>query len=556
MARTLGLPNLLTRVLLARGMDDPDQIRNWLKHDIEGLSDPFLFKYMAQAIERIKLALRSGETILIHGDYDVDGITSSVLLLDFFSLFQANVTAFVPRRQDGYSFTAASHEAIKKAKATLCISVDNGTNACAMIDRIQADGCDVIVTDHHGTLDKIANAHTVLNPRLPDAGYPDTDLAGVGVAFKLAMGLAESLSRDTKESEEFQSFLLDSMAYVALGTVADVAPLRGENRILVHHGLRALAGSRHPGIRALLDSANIGPRPPDERSISFRIAPLINAAGRMGHAEEAVQLLRARDFQKSQVHAKTLERYNRQRRKIERQLTARAMDEARKLDDPIVVLGGEGWHPGVLGIVASRITETLGKPAILIAFDDGIGRGSGRSNGMLDLRAALASCSSCLRSHGGHAVAVGLELDQSRFEEFRKLINELAGPHVKNHTDAQAECHAHLSELDPHVIRKFDMFGPFGPGNRRPVFLTDDLKVIGYPSIDSRDSSLRFRVAQQGIILPVRWRRAMGRFEEVREMKEQISLTYSPRLPLRGEDGPVELIAFDLQPCVATRTTP
>ena len=300
LARTLGLPDLVARVLLARGLDDPERARRHLKPDLEHLADPFLFAPMERAVGRIREAIRRREPILIHGDYDVDGVAGAVLLVKFFRLIDADVRAHIPDRRHGYSFSQASFDAIQQGGIKLAISVDNGTNACEWIARIEASGCDVIVTDHHGTTENVAQCHTILNPRLPDMGYPDKELAGCGVAFLLATALAQSFSREKKLSPEFSEFLLDAMAYVALGTVADVAPLRGANRILVHHGLRALAASSSPGIRALLDSAGLSTRSPEAEDIAFRIAPLINAAGRMGHASESVALLMAKDSQSAQ----------------------------------------------------------------------------------------------------------------------------------------------------------------------------------------------------------------------------------------------------------------
>ena len=236
LARTLGIPDITARVLLARGFDDPDLAKLHLRPDLSALGDPFEFTSMQRAVDRIKQAIRDGERLMIHGDYDVDGITGTVLLVKFFSLMSADVHAFIPKRADGYSLTDASVQAVKDGGYQLLISVDNGTNARSAIDAIQAAGCDVIVTDHHGTSEGVAKAHTILNPRLPDAGYPDCDLAGVGVAFKLATAVAWSFTRGKALSADFRTFLVEAMAYVALGTVADVAPLRGENRILVFHG--------------------------------------------------------------------------------------------------------------------------------------------------------------------------------------------------------------------------------------------------------------------------------------------------------------------------------
>ncbi len=546
LARTVGVPDLLARVLLARGVDDPGLVRQHLRPELDALHDPFEFDAMQPAVDRVRRAVADGETILVHGDYDVDGISGTVLLLKLFAVMQAKAVPFIPQRSDGYSFSQASFDAVRAAGATLCISVDNGTNAIEWIDRIQRAGCDVIVTDHHGTTENVADAHCVLNPRLPDSGYPDRDLAGVGVAFSLASAVARSFSRGRTISSEFQSFLVDAMTYVALGTIADVAPLRGENRILVFHGLRALAMSRNPGIRALLDSANLSNRSPTTEDVAFRIAPLINAAGRMGSAVQAVELLMARGYQEAQEAAKVLEQHNKHRRQVERDLVDAVLEEAAGMDDRILVLGGEGWHPGVLGIVASRVAESLHKPTVLVAFDGERGRGSGRSGGTLHLRDALLACSDCLLAHGGHAAAVGLEIERQRMQEFRANINARCGSQVAPMPLPQPDGQATFDELDARSVRKLDLLGPFGAGCPRPTFVTDGVRVVGRPQVDGRGVDLRLKLAQGGCVLPARLTRGAGRFEELRAVRGPVRIAYSPRLATRAEEGPVHLQLFDL----------
>jgi single-stranded-DNA-specific exonuclease len=547
-ARTLGVPDLLARVLLARGLDHPDRARLHLKPDLRRLHDPFLFAGMERAVARIREAMARGERIMIHGDYDVDGISGSVLLRKLFGLVQAEVKVHIPRREDGYSFTAASLQAVIEGGYKLCISVDNGTNAIDVIDKIQAHGCDVIVTDHHGTLENTARPHTLINPRLPDAGYPDRELAGCGVAFRLATALAQTFSRGTTHSEEFAEFLAEGMAYVALGTIADVAPLRGENRILVHHGLRALATSPSPGIRALLDAAGIGSETLDAEDVAFRIAPLINAAGRMGHASDAVDLLLARGYQEAQAAAKHLEVHNEKRRKVEKELLDDALQLASARPEPILVLAQPGWHHGVLGIVAARLAETTGKPTLLLTIDGARARGSGRSAGSLDLRRALSDCSSVLHAHGGHAAAVGLELAADNVDRFRALINDRAGADVVPRAHEPPDGLADFAELDIKSMRQLDQLGPFGIGNPRPSFVTEGVRLLGRPAVDARGTDLRLRVAHSGQILPARLPHGAGRFEELRERKESFRLVYTPRASRWVDEGPVELLVTHLQP--------
>ncbi len=541
LAKTLGLPGIVARVLLARGQDTPDKVKTFLRPELGGLHDPFAFVDMQRAVDRIKHALRHQQTILIHGDYDVDGISGTVLLTKFFRLLHADVKPHIPARADGYSFSRASEEAIQKANAKLVVSVDNGTNACESIGRIQASGCDVIVTDHHGTGENVAPAFAMLNPRLAGAGYPDRDLAGVGVAFRLAAAVSDTLTRGLLQSPEFSDFLLDAMSYTALGTVADVAPLRGENRTLVWHGLRALAQSRSPGIRALLDSAGLSNRSPDVEDIAFRIAPLINAAGRVGHALDAAALLCAPGIIEAQKAAKVLEKHNDERRKVERKLQDEVVALAARETGPAVVLAGDDWHPGVLGIVAARVTESTGKPAILIAWKGDIGRGSGRCQSGLNLRNALAACGQFLNSHGGHAAAVGLEVHRNRFEAFREAFLEVCRLNPGGDVSDPSDGNASFSEYDPMSVRRLEMLAPFGPGHRRARFSTSGVRLVGSPQNDTRGLDLRVRLVHDGQLLPARVVRAAARFEELRNHQGLWNVLATPRINTRGEEGPVTL---------------
>jgi single-stranded-DNA-specific exonuclease len=534
LAHTMGLPDLLARVLLARGFDDPDKVRAHLRPDLGALHDPHLFRDMARAVERIRTAIRKGERILVHGDYDVDGISGTVLLLKFFGLMQATCKPFIPLRSDGYSFSEASVQAVAEGGFKLVISVDNGTNACEHIDRIQALGCDVIVTDHHGTSDHVAKAFALLNPRLPDAGYPDRNLAGVGVAFRLASAVAASFSAPMLQSPEFAAFLEDAVTLVALGTVADVAPLQGENRILVFHGLRALAQSRNPGIRALLDSAGLAARSPEVEDIAFRIAPLLNAAGRMGHAREAVDLLMAPGYSEAQTAAKVLERHNQERRKVERRLQDDVLLRVVQGDDPAVVLSGDDWHPGVLGIDAARVAEQT------VAFGEDTGRGSGRAVGGIHLRNALAACSDCLLAHGGHAAAAGLEVQRSRFDEFRARFFDVCRQMMADSPAVPEDGWSTFAELEPQAVRKLDLLGPFGNGNRRPRFRTPGVRTVGWPHTDGR-GDLKIRLVHDGTLLPGRILRGSPRFEELRDDKGPWTVVWSPRFNPRAEEGPIYL---------------
>lgn len=547
LAQALGLPELVARVLVARGHADPDAARAFLRPDLGSLADPMLFADMGKAIARIKQALRSGEKILIHGDYDVDGISGTVLLHKFFGLLHGSTTPYIPARADGYSISAASVAAVQRGGHRLVISVDNGTNAKDRIAELQAAGIDVIVTDHHGTEDNVAPAFAVLNPRLPGAGYPDRHLAGCGVAFRLAAAIAGSLSRTLWQSPEFAAFLADAMAYVALGTVADVAPLVGENRIMVYHGLRALAQSQNPGVRALLDAGGLGHRGIEVEDIGFRLAPLLNAAGRVGHGQDAVQLLCAADSQQAQAAARVLEQHNEERRRVERVLQDEVMALAAKEAGPAVVLGSEQWHPGVLGIVAARVAETFGKPALLVSFRGATGRGSGRCTGTVHLREALAQCGDLLLNHGGHAQAAGFEVRTEQFAAFATRFQEVCAAKPYRETTTPVDTDAAFTELDPATVRRLDLLGPFGSGAPRPRFRTTGVRTAGQPLADARGQDLRLKLVADAMLLPGRLVRGMPRFEELRTQRGPWTAVYSARLSPYGEEGPVQLEIHELR---------
>ena len=542
------MPDLVVRVLLARGIESPEQAKSFLRPDLGSLHDPFQFTQMQRAVDRVRDALRAGDPILIHGDYDVDGISGTVLLHKFLGMLHCSSRPYIPARADGYSFSAASVKAIKDGGFPLVISVDNGTNAIKPIAELQRSGIDVIVTDHHGTTENVADAYCVLNPRLPDAGYPDRNLAGCGVAFCLVAAIAESLSGTMRRSSEFADFLVDAMGYVAMGTVADVAPLCGENRTLVFHGLRSLSVSRNPGIRALMDAAGLLHRGASVEDIGFRLAPLINAAGRVGHADDAVQLLNAKGFPEAQAAPKVLEQHNQQRRKVERALQDEVMLLTADHSGPAVVLGGDHWHPGVLGIVAARVAEQTNKPVLLIAFDGDTGRGSGRCNNGLHLRDALGACSDLLVAHGGHAAAAGLEIKREHFEAFCERFGEACERLAPAEHPLRLDGLATFDELDPQTLRRLESLGPFGNGHPKPRFLTRDVKVVGNPFVEPRGQHLRIRVAKGSDLMPCRIIRGAAHFEDLRRNKGPWSIVYTPRISTRSEDGPVQLDIYDLAP--------
>jgi single-stranded-DNA-specific exonuclease len=553
LARGLHLSPVLASLLYRRGHRDLDAARIWLEADLDQLEDPRQFKDMAKAVERIRKALYANERIMIHGDYDVDGLTATTLLLNFFRMIGADVDPYIPAREDGYSIGETSVKRILERKYDVVISVDNGTAAIEEVRALQQAGVDVIVTDHHHTGPEIAPALAVLNPRLEDSGYPFPHLAGVGVAFKLAWSVAESFSKERKLSSELRHFLIDAASLVALGSIADVVPLVGENRALVRVGLKALLESRSPGMRALVDVLGAGARNLRAEDVSFRIGPRLNAAGRMGHAKLAVQLLTADSYGEARQLAGRLEGLNRERQKVEAELFTAARDQL--LSDPetpkrrVLLAHAEGWHLGVLGIVAARIAEEFRKPALILSEQDGRARGSGRSYGRIDLKTVLDRSSAPLTRYGGHAFAVGLEIECGRLPELRALLDEHSrelpplGPHIVT-VDAEAP----LSHWTSSELRQLARFRPFGEGNEPPRFLARGVRIgNGLRRIGPSARGLCFTAIQNGVALRALAPRLGARIEEFVQEPGGWQLVYSPRLAARPERGAIELLVHAIE---------
>ena len=552
LARGCGLSPVLAEVLWNRGHRELDQVRAWLEADPSGLEDPWKFHGMEAAVERVRKALYDREKILIHGDYDVDGLTGTVLLHSFFKLCGADPAIHIPSRQEGYSFSETSIQRIREGGFGLCVSVDNGTAEVDAIAEAQALGCDVIVTDHHATGPEIAPAHTILNPRLAHSTYPFPDLAGVGVAFKLAWAVAQSFSKRKILSEDFQRFMVEASALVSLGTVADVVPLHGENRILVRQGLKALLHSGHPGLRALIDV--LGPRYGLEaEDVSFRLGPRINAAGRMGRAELAIQLLTARSYGEARKLAQKIESLNRQRQQIERRTVAEAMDKLRrdpKLEERRVILVWDsGWHLGILGIIAARLSETFHRPALVLAPKDGKARGSGRSFGETNLKRLLDAAGDLLCRYGGHAKAVGLEVEESKLPALGERLEEAASrlpPYAP--PSIRVDASVGLDHWNRTELSMLDKFRPFGAGNPLPKFHAGGVRIgRQMKRIGPDGRGITFTAIQNGRAIKGLAYKLGERMQEFFKQPADWNLVYTPRVPMRVEEGCIELFVHALE---------
>jgi len=488
------LPPLVCRLLLVRGYSATEPVKDFLRPRLQRLHSPHGLPDAAVAVERLERAVRGAETVLIHGDYDVDGICATTLLTRSLRYFGARPVPFIPRRlEDGYDLSDAGVRAARAVDARVVVTCDCGTSALKPIRALCESGIDVIVTDHHLPGGPLPECLAVLNPKRPGSTYPDRDLAAVGVAFKLMLALAEKLGANA-------NFVYNMLDLVALATIADVAPLRGENRIFARYGLRLMAETPHQGLRALMRASGVDGRPLTAGRIGFILAPRLNAAGRIGHAMQGVELLMSDSEPQANRIARELEEMNRRRQEIDRAtlVEARKRVDALDLDNTFgIVLGEQGWHPGVIGIVASRIVEETGRPTVLIALDGNEGKGSGRAPLPFDLHAGLSECRDLLIRFGGHKAAAGVSIDASRVDEFAQRFNDVARSKLtpedlqpELRIDAEISIDQVTDELES-LLRHFE---PFGVGNPTPVFMSRGVRLSVPPRVVGTDG-LKLRIA-------------------------------------------------------------
>ncbi|HYL22289.1 MAG TPA: single-stranded-DNA-specific exonuclease RecJ [Gemmatimonadales bacterium] len=496
----LHIPEPLAAILVQRGLAAPDLAKAFLRPDLERLSDPLAWADMARAVELIVGAVRGGIPILVHGDYDVDGQCAAALLTRVLSSVGAKAHAFVPHRlRDGYDFGPAGLAEAKRLGAGLVITCDCGITAVEAVREARAVGIDVIVTDHHLPGDELPPASAVLDPRRADCPSADKSLCGAGVAFKLAQALAPALGASPHLPLHFLDF-------VALATVADVVPLTGENRILVRHGLKMLADSRWTGLRALVEAAGLAGRPIKAGHVGFILAPRLNAAGRIGDARDGLRLLLSDDPDQAAALARELETLNARRQELDQRILDDAVELAERVlrpDDRALVLAADAWHPGVIGIVASRLVERYGRPTFLIGWDGETGRGSGRSIAGFDLHAALHRVGHHLEKYGGHTMAAGLTIRRERFEPFRVAFLEIAAQVLApedlvpaQRVDLELPLGLVSDELEK-LIRHLE---PCGPGNPAPVFGVRHARAVGPRRVGT--NHLRFTLDDESGALP------------------------------------------------------
>ncbi len=490
----LKLPRPLCAVLAVRGVHGGEDAKAFLRPLLDGLHDPEGLPDADVAAERLLQAIDSGETVLVHGDYDVDGISGTALLTRWIRRLGGRAVPFVPHRlRDGYDFGPAGLDAARAAGAALIVTVDCGITAVEPVAQARSEGLDVIVTDHHTPGPVLPDAVAVVNPSRPDATYPNPALSGTAVAFKLAQLLARR--RGVADEE-----IYGSLDLVALATVADLVPLSEENRTLVRYGLRALAQTDNPGLRALLDRTRLAGKKLGAGQIGFVLAPRINAVGRMGAASIGLDLLMTDDPDEASRLAETLDEKNRTRQAEDRRTLDEALAMLAERYDPDrdfgVVLAAEGWHPGVIGIVASRVVERIHRPTVLIALKDGRGRGSARSISGFHLYDALDACRGHLTRFGGHKMAAGMDLDAQHLAAFRDAFNQEARTRLEGippRPTLRVDVALGLDEVSRDLAHYLQYLGPFGMSNRRPVFVARGVELTAPPKI-LKDEHLKLQL--------------------------------------------------------------
>ena len=532
--RAAGVPPVVAQLLVARGICDPATVRDFLECKLTALRDPELLPGIPAAADRITAAIAAQQPIVVYGDYDADGMTATALLLNCLRTLGAQASYYVPHRiEEGYSLNDEALRTLAERGARMIITVDCGIASVREAETARELGLELIVTDHHQFCERLPEAAALVHPRLPGSTYPFGELSGAGVAFKLAWALCTRASQAKRVSPVMRSFLMQAIGLAAIGTVADVVPLVDENRVLVRHGLTSLKERPPLGLAHLMRVCKLHEKPYLEcEDIGFSLAPRLNAAGRLGQAQLAVELLTTPTLERAMALAEYLHELNNSRDSLERSVYLAANKQVQSqcdLDsDAAIVLAGRGWHPGVIGIVAGRLAEKHHRPVILIALDElGVkpGIGSGRSVPGFNLHAALCACAEHLISQGGHAAAAGLKIEEARVEDFRTaflecVAAELCSADARQGRELRIDGEVIFSALTPTIVEQIERLAPFGHGNARPllcasnVMLAEPAKLIGN---GGRHLSLRLRqhnVTMRGVAFGGgEWAAEIGRVE-------------------------------------------
>jgi single-stranded-DNA-specific exonuclease len=555
---------LIDRVLQARGIEADEQGQNFLNPSLKAMHDPSGIPDLDRAAARILDAVRADEQIVIYGDYDVDGVTASAILMQLIRTIKpdANLSSYIPHRLDeGYGINSDAIRTLAGNGAKVIVSVDCGITAIEPAVVAMDLGIDLIITDHHNppaAMDDLPDAFAVVHPRRPDSTYPFGELCGAGVAYKLAWRLATLDAGGEKVSPAMRKVLVDLLGFAALGSIADIVPLVDENRVIVKHGLSRIPTLPNEGLQALIRASGLDSEKIDTEAIGFRLAPRLNAIGRLGHAGDALELMTVATGDRATALAEELSRVNDERKKQELAIVAQAVDMAiaaqmTEDDQRAIVLAHEDWHPGIVGIVCSRLVDRFARPTILMQKTSEGCKGSGRSIEGFNLHQGLESCSGLLQSFGGHDMAAGMKCDAQNFDAFAAAFIQHANEHLDvdelvHHT--KYDCEADFSELTPEAIHQLDRIAPFGAGNGRVRLRVNGLKLNGAATpMGKAGNHLSFRVGsrdQTGPMLRVvawNWARYMDQIPA----GAPVEIIIEPKISTWNGNTRVEPVLVDLR---------
>lgn len=555
LSREARISPLLAQLLLNREVRTPSEVRRFLSPDLKELLPPERLLNAVKAGKRLAEAARAGRRITIYGDYDVDGVTATAILWHALSLLGAHVDFYIPSRLDeGYGVNAEALEQLHADGADVVVTVDCGITALAEARLARRLGLELVITDHHEPLGELPEAEVIVHPTAGDRSPANPNLSGAGVALKVAWALGQEFCGAARVTPELRTFLVDATALAALGLVADVVPLVGENRVIASFGLRHLCHAQNPGLQALIDVSGLsGKKSYDDYDVGFLLAPRLNAVGRLGHARLAVELFTRATPQRAREIATTLDAQNRQRQAVEREITKQAAEMVvaggfNRDSCRGIVLASPDWHPGVIGIVAARMVERFGRPTVLIALDGAQGHGSGRSIRHFPLHEVLVACEQHLISHGGHAMAAGVRIAADKLEVFTKAFLSEAARRLtaadlipRLDLDDQVE----LGQLQVGVVDAIGRMVPFGVGNPRPSLACGPVELVGQArAVGQNGQHLQFTVRQGRTY---RKAIAFGRGRHLEELAEhrRLRLAFEPILNEWGGRRSVELKVID-----------
>jgi len=558
LAKSLKVSPLLAQVLINRGITGSKEASVFLSPKLNELIDPSRMPGIEPAVQRIKQAITSGEKITVYGDYDVDGITGVAILWQVLTILGADVDYYIPHRIDeGYGLNTEAIGTLAKSGSKLLVTVDCGVTAFGSAEMAAQLGLDLIITDHHQFDSKLPQATAIVHPALEES-YPNQDSAGAMVAFKLAWAIANEFNPGRRLEPKLREFMLSATSLAAMGTVADIVDLRGENRVLTSYGLKALPGCKLSGIEALIETAGLTGHSLDSFHIGFRLAPMLNAAGRMGHARLAVELLTSDSPVRSTQIAEYLKEQNTLRQQCERKIFKQACEmiverDMNHPDHKSIVLASENWHTGVIGIVASRIVDKYYRPTIMINAADaatGIAQGSGRSIPGFCLLSGIRACSQHLNSFGGHKMAAGITIETEKIGRFAAEFEDYAKQNLSEN-DVAAKLHidaaAPLETFRKETVTELQLLGPFGQGNPEPVFATKGVRLASPPRrVGAGREHLQLAITDNtAAIRCIGFR--FGKLEKKLLETEFFNVAYKPQINTYNGNSNVEFVLTDIR---------